>query len=91
MSRKKNTMSALELRVYEIFKNKLGEKEAETLIEYFEAKAEAKYVEKKDVLATKDDLANAKTDIIKWMFVFWVGTIGVLSAIMFAMLNAYLR
>ena len=37
-------MSSLELRVYEIFKAKLGEKEAETVIEYFEAKAEAKYI-----------------------------------------------
>lgn len=84
-------MSALELKVYEIFKNKLGEKEAETIIEYFEAKAEAKYLEKRDVLATKEDLANTKTDIIKWMFIFWIGQIGVLSAIMFALLNAYLK
>jgi hypothetical protein len=27
----------------------------------------------KDVLATKEDLANVKSDIIKWMFIFWIG------------------
>jgi len=24
-------------------------------------------------LASKEDLANTKSDIIKWMFVFWIG------------------
>ena len=41
-------MSSLDLKVYEIFKNKLGEKEAQVVIEYFEAKAEAKYQGKKN-------------------------------------------
>ncbi len=40
-------MSTLELRVYEIFKNKLGEKEAETVLEYFESKTEEKILLKK--------------------------------------------
>lgn len=77
-------MSSLELRVYEIFKNKLGEKEAETIIEYFEVKAEAKYLEKKDVLATKEDIANTKVDLIKWMVGFWV-------AQMAAIIGLYLK
>ena len=48
-------MSALELKVYEIFKNKLGESEESTIIEYFETKAEEKYQQKKDILLTKED------------------------------------
>jgi len=31
-------MSTLELKTYEIFKNKLVEKEAETVLEYFDSK-----------------------------------------------------
>ena len=27
----------------------------------------------KDLFATKGDVANAKSDLIKWMFVFWIG------------------
>ncbi len=48
-------MSTLELRAYEIFKNKLGEKEAEVVLEYFDSKSEEKYQQKKDVLLTKED------------------------------------
>ncbi len=65
-------MSTLDLKVYEIFKSKLGEKEAEIVIEYFEAKTEAKYQEKKETLATKEDLSQAKVDLIKWMVGFWI-------------------
>ena len=65
-------MSTLDLKVYEIFKSKLGEKEAEIVIEYFESKIESKYQEKKDVLATKQDLAETKVDLIKWMVGFWI-------------------
>jgi len=75
-------MSALELKVYEIFKTRFSEQEATTLLELLEAKAEQKYQEKKDVLATKEDIGNlrkeiaeSKSDIIKWMFLFWIGQI----------------
>jgi len=40
-----------------------------------------KITEKKDLFATKEDLANMKADIIKWMFIFWVGQLGALVAI----------
>jgi hypothetical protein len=47
----------------------------------------------KDILATKEDLANLKTelmvqiektrsDIIKWMFLFWIGQLASLVAIL---------
>jgi len=37
---------------------------------------------KKDILATKVDLANMKADIIKWMFLFWIGQLASLIAIL---------
>jgi hypothetical protein len=45
-----------------------------------QARAVAKAIEqeidaKRDVLATKSDLAEVKSDIIKWMFLFWLGTV----------------
>ena len=49
--------------------------------------SEIEVEEKTDIFLTKED----KVDIIKWMFAFWIGTIGVLSGIMFAMLHAYLK
>ena len=57
-------MSTLELKVYEIFKAKLGNKEAATVMEFIDAKAEEKISHKKDVFLTKDD----KVDIIKSIY-----------------------
>jgi len=81
------------IELFEILKAKIGEKEAKTLVEYIEAKVERKFIEKKDLFVTKEDLANAKaeleikmekirSDIIKWMFIFWAGQIGALIAIL---------
>lgn len=73
-------MTATELKIYEIFKSKLGEKEAELVMEYLDAKAEEKINQKKDVFLTKDD----KVDLIKWMVGFWI-------AQMAAIIGLYLR
>lgn len=35
----------------------------------------------------RTEIEKNKVDIIKWVFVFWMGQIGVLSAIIFAMLR----
>ena len=85
-------MSTLEIKVYEIFKSKFSEQEATTVIEYFEAKTEQKFTDKKDNFLTKQDkidliekIETSKTDIVKWMFAFWIGTIGI--AIMFYLLR----
>lgn len=72
-------MKAIELKVYEILKNRFSEKEAETFIEYFDAKAIEKIDDKKDVFLTKVDkidliekMNKDKVDLIKWMFGFWI-------------------
>lgn len=86
-------MYVAEIELYEILKEKVGERGAKTLVEYIEAKVEKKFEKKKDLLATKEDLANLKrelmvqiektrSDIIKWMFIFWAGQIGALIAIL---------
>jgi len=65
-------MSTLEIKVYEIFKSKFSEQEATTVIEYFEAKTEQKFTDKKDIFLTKQDkidliekIETSKTDIVK--------------------------
>jgi len=40
-----------------------------------------KIAEKRDFFATKEDRANLKAEIIKWMFIFWIGQLGALVAI----------
>jgi hypothetical protein len=40
-------------------------------MEILETKVDRKFEEAKQVLATKEDIANSKADMIKWMFIFW--------------------
>ena len=122
-------MQVAEIELYEILKTKLGEKEAKTLVEYIEAKVGKELEEKKDILATKEDInalraatkedinglkieiekvrtgmvieiekvrtgmvveiekgrtemEKTRSDIIKWMFLFWIGQVASLFAIL---------
>lgn len=79
-------MSTLELKVYELFKKRFSEEEAQIVIEYFEAKTEEKIQQKKDIFLTKDD----KIDIIKSIYtaniIQFIATVGsVLAIIKFMM------
>jgi hypothetical protein len=91
-------MSSLELKVYEIFKSRFSETEASQVIEYFQAKTEEQIQQKKDVFLTKDDkvelidrINKAKVETIIWMVGTGIAVVSLLSGIVFAMLNAYLR
>ena len=75
------SISITDIELYEILKAKLGEKEAKSLVEYVEIRIDRKLNDKKDTLATKVDLANLKADIIKSMFLFWIGQLASLVAL----------
>jgi len=81
-------MKTQELRLYELLKVKIGEEETQLLLETIETKSEATLAGKVEVLATKkemyllrEDLAHTKSDLIKWMFIFWIGQLGATIAI----------
>jgi len=80
-------MMVSEIELFEALSEQLGKEKAKILVNYVESKVDKRLEDKTQVFLTKED----KVDIIKWMFGFWIGTIGVLSGIMFALLNAYLR
>ncbi len=65
-------MIVSEITLYELLKAKLGEKEASAFLTILETRVDKKFEEAKSVLATKEDLANSKVDIIKWMVGFWI-------------------
>ncbi len=50
-------------------------KDMQALKDYMDIKIESikEYMDIK--FATKDDLATSRTDLIKWMFLFWVGQV----------------
>lgn len=78
-------MSVSETQLYQILKSKIGEKEAEELVSFIKAEVDKEFDNKKDTLATKADISivkeevsNVKAEIIKWMFIFWLGQISVI-------------
>lgn len=74
-------MNISEIELYNIIRNKLGEKKAEHLVDFVKTEVKEKFDSQKDYFASKADLANAKADIIKWMFIFWAGQLAAMFAI----------
>lgn len=70
-------MTVTTIDLYNILKGKIGEKEAKSLVEFVEMKVDTKFDEHLNELATKKDLFQIKADMIKWMFIFWVGQVSV--------------
>ena len=62
-----------EIKLYELLKAKIGEREAEAFVQILEDKVDKKLLDKTAVFSTKEDLANLKAEMIKWMFIFWIG------------------
>jgi len=86
-------MSTVEIKAYEIFKEKFGEKEAEAVIEYVNSKKESLLTEDKakniflteerakTIFATKEDFVNAKNDIIRRTIAIVLGQTALLIAL----------
>ncbi|MBL7929485.1 MAG: hypothetical protein JNL47_08485 [Bacteroidia bacterium] len=65
-------MSITEIQLYTALKQKLGETEAQQLVEFVKGEVKDQLDARSDRFATKEDLANAKVDIIRWVFGFFV-------------------
>jgi hypothetical protein len=88
-------MTMTDIQLFQILKQKLGEKEAEALVSFEDAKLKENNEQNLNVVATKQDVTNIKEDIskveiklaetkseiIKWMFIFWVGQLASFIAI----------
>ncbi len=62
-------------KLYDLISIKLGKETAENLTIFIEEKIKSEVDTKASILATKENLANTKAEIIKWMFIFWVGQV----------------
>jgi hypothetical protein len=69
-------MSAIsQTKLYEQLLPKLGKEATESLITFSESKTKSEVENTCKHLASREDLANTKSDLIKWMFVFWIGQV----------------
>ena len=69
-------------KLYDLISVKLGKETAENLTTFIEEKIKNEVDTKASNLATKDDIAKLsaeaaenKAELMKWMFVFWVGQV----------------
>ncbi len=84
-----------DIQLFRILKERLGEKEAESVVDFVDAKLKENNEANLKILTTKEDLALTKQDLsaniaatntllaatkaelIKWMFIFWIGQVAV--------------
>ena len=79
------TVTAIDL--YNILRSKIGEMEAKSLVEFVESNIDQKFEDRMDNIANKIDLQAIKAEMIKWMFIFWVGQISVNIALIILFLK----
>ena len=84
-------MESSEIQLYELIEQRLGEKEATAFVVFIESKIEHGFFETKKTLASKEDIANLKTDIatskieiLRWVFGFFI-------TLMLAILGLYFK
>lgn len=70
-------MIVSEIKLYELLKSKIGEKEAEAFVEILEKKVDSKFEDGKTTIVSEigSKISNSRADLIKWMFIFWIGQI----------------
>ena len=81
-------------KLYDLLTTKVGKEVAENLTSFVEEKIKEGLDHKSQILATKDDvarldikLAETKSELIKWMFIFWIGQIGTTFGFIFLFLK----
>jgi hypothetical protein len=83
------------LQLYNIVQTFIKDKtKAQEFVKQIEQTVDMKFETQKDVFSTKQDMSNmqskiaeTKSELIKWMFVFWMGQILALLAIVNFMLK----
>ena len=81
-------------RLYKLLSDKLGNDTTEAMFKYIDNKTERSVEATIKTLVTKDDIEGVrkeagenKADTIKWMFIFWIGQVGAMLAILFLFLK----
>lgn len=81
-------MFVSEIELYEALSQQIGAEKAKTLIKYVESKVDKRLEENTRLFATKEDIANlkseianAKVDIIRWVVATGIALAGLIVAV----------
>ena len=87
-------MEIKQIRMYELFRNKFGDKEAEEFVHIIEEKMDTKIDQRKYELATKDDIYRLKEEMLtmrtELLRTIYVTSIGQLVAIVASLISLML-
>ncbi len=83
-------MSVSEIKLYNLLRTKVGEEQAQNLVEFIQSSVKDEFDTKKEIFATKEDLtreiSNLRADLLKTIYlvgiVQFVGIVGSLLAIL---------
>jgi hypothetical protein len=62
-------MSVSEIKLYQILKDRLGDKEAAELVYFVSSEVRNEFDSRKEIFATKEDLGNVKSELMKSIYV----------------------
>ena len=62
--------------------NEAAKNQREDVVSHVEERFERRLAE--EIGKVRQEIAEAKADLVRWMFIFWVGQIGVITGILFA-------
>ena len=62
-------------KLYDLVSIRLGKETAENLTTFIEEKIKNEVDTKASNLTTKENLADTKSEIIRWMFFFWIAQV----------------
>ncbi|OWK69120.1 hypothetical protein [Pedobacter sp. AJM] len=79
-------MSVTEIQLFQLLKAKLGEQEAKQLVSFVKEEVRSEFDNKRETLATKEDIANTKEYILQLKsellkFIYLVGLIQFLAIV----------
>ena len=80
-------MIVSEIELFEALSQQLGAEKAKTLVKYVEGKIEKGFAEKKEVFATKQDLAELEVRLSRTMYIIGVGQFLAIVASVLAMIK----
>ena len=95
--------STQSVRLYQLFQRLTNnDAEAQAFVQEVEAVVENKFEQKKEILSTKEDISKlelklttmigeGKADTIKWMFIFWIGSVFTILGGLFGFLKLFLN
>ncbi|MCI4627109.1 MAG: hypothetical protein L3V56_14270 [Candidatus Magnetoovum sp. WYHC-5] len=72
------------LELYKALKDKIGEEGTRVIIEAIDEVAEkghANLATKEDIAIVRTEMEKSKSELLRWMFIFWASQIGIIIAL----------